>query len=104
MIKVANLTKQYGRKTAVDNLSFEVNRGEIVGFLGPNGAGKTTTMRIMASYMPATGGTVTIDGLDVFRDSLQVRQKIGYMPESVALYPEMRVIEYLRYRGRLKGL
>lgn len=104
MIKVTSLTKRFGRTTAIDDLSFEVKRGEIVGFLGPNGAGKTTTMRILSCFLPATGGTVTIADLDVFRDSLEVRRKIGYLPENVAVYPDMRVLEYLSYRGRLKGL
>jgi ABC-2 type transport system ATP-binding protein len=104
MIKVENLSKRFGRIKAVDNVSFEVGRGEIVGFLGPNGAGKTTTMRILSCFMPATGGQVTIDGLDVFTQSLAVRRKIGYMPEQAPLYPDMRVVEYLRYRGGLKGL
>ena len=95
MISVQNLTKRFGRKTAIDNLSFEVNRGEIVGFLGPNGAGKTTTMRILSCYMPATGGTVRIAGLDVFRDSIEVRRRIGYLPENAPLYNDMRVAGYL---------
>jgi ABC-2 type transport system ATP-binding protein len=104
MISVANLTKRYGRVTAVDNLSFEVKQGEIVGFLGPNGAGKTTTMRILSTFLPATGGTVRICGFDVFTESLEVRRRIGYLPETVPLYPDMRVSEYLLFRGRLKGL
>lgn len=104
MIKVSNLTKRFGRETAVDDLSFEVKRGEIVGFLGPNGAGKTTTMRILSTFLPATSGTVEIAGLDVFRDSMEVRRRIGYLPENAPLYEDMRVIEYLRYRARLKGL
>lgn len=104
MIKAANLTKRFGKTTAIDNLSFEVKRGEIVGFLGPNGAGKTTTMRILSCFLPATGGTVRIAGLDIFRDSLEVRRRIGYLPENVPVYPDMRVIEYLRHRARLKGL
>jgi ABC-2 type transport system ATP-binding protein len=104
MIKVEHLTKRYGRTTAVDDLSFEVAEGEIVGFLGPNGAGKTTTMRILSGYMPATGGTAIVAGLDVFSDSLEVRRRIGYLPESVPLYTDMRVNEYLKYRGRIKGL
>ena len=104
MIKVANLTKRFGRHIVLDNVSFEVKRGEIMGFLGPNGAGKTTTMRILACYLPPTGGTVTIDGLDVLNDSLDVRRRIGYLPEMVPMYQDMRVNEYLRYRARLKGL
>jgi len=104
MIEVANLTKVFGNTTAIDNLSFIVRKGEIVGFLGPNGAGKTTTMRILAGFLSPTGGTVTIAGLDALADSLQVRRKLGYLPENVPMYPEMRVNEYLHYRGRLKGL
>jgi ABC-2 type transport system ATP-binding protein len=103
MIRVKNLTKQFGRVTAIDNLSFEVERGEIVGFLGPNGAGKTTTMRILSCFMQPTGGTVTIAGLDVFSESREVRRKIGYLPENVPTYPEMRVSEYLSYRAGIKG-
>ncbi len=104
MIEVKNLTKRYGRVTAVNNLSFEVQKGEIVGFLGPNGAGKTTTMRILSSYLPATGGTVKIAGFDVFNDSFEVRKRIGYLPETVPLYSDMRVVEYLSYRARLKRM
>jgi len=104
MISVSNLTKRFGRTTAADNLCFEVARGEVVGFLGPNGAGKTTTMRMLACYLPPTGGRVTIAGLDVLRDSIEVRQRIGYLPENAPLYEDMRVSEYLEYRGRLKGL
>ena len=95
---------QFPGCVAVDDVSFEVGRGEIVGFLGPNGAGKTTTMRILACYLPATGGAVSVAGYDVFRDSIEVRRRIGYMPENVPLYPEMRVDEYLNFRARLKGV
>ena len=104
MLKVANLTKRFGRVLAVDNLSFEIEKGEIVGFLGPNGAGKTTTMRILSCFLPATGGTVTVAGYDVFSESVEVRRRIGYLPESVPLYGDMRIGEYLTYRARLKGL
>lgn len=104
MIEVRNLTKRYGTKVALDNVSFDVSDGEIVGFLGPNGAGKTTTMRILSTFMPATGGSVRIGGLDVFEDSLEVRRRIGYLPESAPLYDDMRVGEFLSYRGSLKGL
>jgi len=104
MIRVEHLTKRFGRTVAVDNLSFEVQRGEIVGFLGPNGAGKTTTMRVLACFLPPTGGTVTIDGLDIFRHSVEVRRRIGYLPENIPLYKEMRVSEYLKYRAILKGI
>ncbi len=104
MIKVEQLTKKYSGVTAISDLSFEVGKGEIVGFLGPNGAGKSTTMRILSSFMPATSGRASIAGHDVFRDSLKARMHLGYLPESVPLYGDMRVSEYLRYRGSLKGL
>lgn len=104
MINVDNLTKRFGGTTAVDNISFEVEQGEIVGFLGPNGAGKTTTMRMLTGFIPPTGGTMTVAGFDVIRESLEVRRKIGYLPENVPIYKDMRVIEYLTYRGKLKGL
>jgi len=104
MIQVKNLTKCYGPTLAVDNISFSIEKGEIVGFLGPNGAGKTTTIRILTCFMPATGGSATVAGFDVFSESLQVRQRIGYLPESVPLYTEMRVSEYLNFRGKLRGL
>ncbi len=104
MIEVANLTKRYAGHTAVSDISFKVNRGEIVGLLGPNGAGKSTTMRILSCFMPATSGTVRVAGLDVFHDSSEVRRRIGYMPENNPLHMEMRVREYLRFRARLKGL
>jgi ABC-2 type transport system ATP-binding protein len=102
MISVQNLTKYFGPVMAVDRISFEVARGEIVGFLGPNGAGKTTTMRILTSYLPATSGIATVAGYDVMTESLQVRRNIGYLPESVPLYTEMRVEEYLDFRAKLK--
>lgn len=104
MIKVENLTKSYAGFTAINDLSFQVAKGEIVGFLGPNGAGKSTTMRILSSFMPATSGKVTINGFDVFTHSQQARQSIGYMPENVPLYTDMRVTEYLNYRAALKGV
>jgi ABC-2 type transport system ATP-binding protein len=104
MIKVEQLTKKYAGITAINNLSFEVGKGEIVGFLGPNGAGKSTTMRILSSFMPATSGRALIAGHDVFTDSLKARMHLGYLPESVPLYSDLRVSEYLRYRGSLKGL
>ncbi len=104
MIQVANLTKRYAGHTAVSNISFEVGRGEIVGLLGPNGAGKSTTMRILACYLPATAGTVRVAGLDVFKQSDEVRRRIGYMPENNPLHHDMRVREYLKFRARLKGL
>lgn len=104
MIKVENLTKRYAGVTAIDNISFEVEKGEIVGFLGPNGAGKSSTMRILSSFMPATSGRASIAGYDVFEDSLRARAHLGYMPENVPLYAEMRVTEYLNYRAALKGV
>ncbi|PWU08446.1 MAG: ABC transporter [Verrucomicrobia bacterium] len=104
MIEVANLTKRFAGRTAISNVSFEVKRGEIVGLLGPNGAGKSTTMRILACYLPASSGMVHVAGLDVFRDSVEVRRRIGYMPENNPLHPDMRVREYLKFRARLKGL
>jgi ABC-2 type transport system ATP-binding protein len=104
MIEVKNLTKRYGRVTAINDVSFSVNAGEIVGLLGPNGAGKSTTLRVLACYLPATGGDVKVGGADIFSDSFEVRRKIGYLPESVPLYNDMRVNEYLRFRGGLKGL
>lgn len=104
MIKVEHLTKRYAGFTAIENLSFEVAKGEIVGFLGPNGAGKSTTMRILSGCMPATAGRASIAGFDVFTHSLEARRHIGYMPENVPLYTEMRVSEYLRYRASLKEL
>ena len=104
MIKVENLTKRYAGHTAVKDLSFEVERGEIVGFLGPNGAGKSTTMKILSCFLPATGGRASVAGYDVFTQSLEVRQHLGYMPENVPLYTDMRVNEYLEHRAALKGL
>jgi ABC-2 type transport system ATP-binding protein len=104
MIEVSNLTKRYAGRTAVNDISFTVAPGEIVGLLGPNGAGKSTTMRILSGFMPGTSGTVRVAGFDVFHDSDEVRRRIGYMPENNPLYPEMRVREYLKFRARLKGL
>ena len=104
MIEVSNLTKRYAGRTAVDDISFTVARGEIVGLLGPNGAGKSTTMRVLAGFIPANSGTVRVAGFDVFHDSDEARRRIGYMPENNPLYPEMRVREYLKFRARLKGL
>jgi ABC-2 type transport system ATP-binding protein len=104
MIKVENLTKRYAGQTAIKDLNFEVGKGEIMGFLGPNGAGKTTTMRILASYMPPSSGRATVAGFDVFEQSLQARAHLGYMPENVPLYNDMRVTEYLDYRAALKAV
>src|SRR4051794_15332019 len=104
MIKVENLTKRYAGQTAIENLNFEVGKGEIMGFLGPNGAGKSTTMRILSSFMPPTSGRASIAGFDIFDKSLQARAHLGYMPENVPLYNDMRVTEYLDYRAALKGV
>src|SRR5215207_11024316 len=104
MIHVKNLTKYYGDYAAVRDVSFDVDKGQIVGFLGPNGAGKSTTMRILAGFLTATSGTATIDGKDVFWDPIEARRRIGYMPENCPLYGDMRVDEYLWFRGGLKGL
>src|SRR5438105_7092737 len=104
MISVQNLSKYFGPVMAIDRVSFEVEQGEIVGFLGPNGAGKTTTMRILTTYLPATSGVAKVAGHDVMTESMEVRKNIGYLPESVPLYPEMRVEEYLDYRAKLKGV
>ncbi|MBA2431977.1 MAG: ATP-binding cassette domain-containing protein [Chthoniobacterales bacterium] len=104
MIKVEHLTKRYAGHTAIKDLSFEVGKGEIVGFLGPNGAGKSTTMRILSSFMPPTSGRASIAGFDIFDQSLQARAHLGYMPENVPLYGDMRVTEYLNYRAALKGV
>ncbi len=103
MIEVKNLTKKYGDFVAVDDISFSVPTGQILGFLGPNGAGKTTSVRIITCYMPPTAGSVTIDGLDVVEQSMEVRRKIGYLPESAPLYPEMDVLEYLDFVISLRG-
>jgi len=104
MISVQGLTKSYGPTDAVRDLSFSVDRGEVVGFLGPNGAGKSTTMKILSGYLPADAGEVKIAGFDILNQSLKARARIGYLPENVPLYPEMRVGEYLRYRAALKGV
>ncbi|MEY2545761.1 MAG: gliding motility-associated transport system ATP-binding protein [Verrucomicrobiota bacterium] len=104
MIKVEKLTKRYAGTTAIRDLDFEVGQGEIMGFLGPNGAGKSTTMRILAGFLPPTSGRASIAGFDVFEQSLQARERLGYMPENVPLYNDMRVTEYLNYRAALKGV
>lgn len=104
MIHVSELSKNFGPVRALDRVSFQVREGEILGFLGPNGAGKTTTLRILTGFLPADSGTVTVAGHDVRERSLDVRRAIGYLPEGVPLYPEMRVGEYLRFRSRLKGV
>jgi len=104
IINVQNLTKRFSGRTAVDNISFQVQPGEIVGFLGPNGAGKSTTMRMLTGYLPPTSGSASISGHDVFEDSLKARREIGFMPENVPLYEDMRVMEYLSFRAALKGV
>jgi ABC-2 type transport system ATP-binding protein len=104
LITVENLTKRYAAKTAIDGMSFQVEKGEILGFLGPNGAGKTTTMRIITGFMPATDGTVRVDGFDVFDNPLDVRRRIGYLPENPPLYQEMNVAAYLRFVAKIKGV
>ena len=104
MIKVEGLTKRYARNVAVDNISFEVDKGQIVGFLGPNGAGKTTTMRVLTCFLPPTSGTANVAGFDVTDNALEVKKRIGYLPETPPLYPEMEVHEYLTFTGRLKGM
>ena len=104
MIKVEHLTKKYGSFTAVNDISFQVEKGEIIGFLGPNGAGKSTTMKILTSFLPATSGKASIAGFDVFEQSIEARKRMGYLPENTPLYPDMKVGEYLRYRAALKGV
>jgi len=104
MIKVSGVTKKFPARLAVDNVSFEVERGEIVGFLGPNGAGKTTTMRMLTGYLSMNAGKIEVAGYDVATQPQEVRRRIGYLPESCPLYPEMRVDEYLRFRAELKGV
>lgn len=104
MIKAEGLSKRYDRTVAVDGISFEVNRGEIVGFLGPNGAGKTTTMRMLTCFMPPSGGTATVAGYDINTQPEEVKRRIGYLPESPPVYLEMTVAEYLEFVGKLKGL
>src|SRR5450432_2127966 len=104
MIKVEGLTKRYPRTVAVDNISFEVEKGQIVGFLGPNGAGKTTTMRVLTCFLPPTEGTANVAGFDVLEQPQEVKKHIGYLPETPPLYPEMEVDEYLTFVGQLKGI
>lgn len=104
MIEVQNVTKRYGNFLAVDDISFRVEKGEIVGFLGPNAAGKTTTMRIITSYMPATNGTVSVAGYDVFEQPMEVKKRIGYLPENPPLYLDMKVKDYLQFVAALKGV
>ena len=104
MITVENLTKRYPAKIAIEGVSFQVEKGEILGFLGPNGAGKTTTMRIVTGFMPASDGTVSVDGFDVFEHPIDVRRRIGYLPENPPLYVEMSVTGYLRFVAKIKGV
>ena len=104
MIEVKNLTKTFGTFRAVDNISFEAWRGEVVGFLGPNGAGKTTTMRILTGFIPPTSGEARVAGFDVFSDSLEVRKRVGYLPETVPVYPDMTVYGYIKFWAELRGL
>src|SRR5712671_397130 len=104
MIKVEGLTKRYARTVAVDNVSFEVQKGQIVGFLGRNGAGKTTTMRVLTCFLPPTEGTANVAGFDVQKQPMEVKKRIGYLPETPPLYPEMEVHEYLAFVARIKGI
>src|SRR5690242_18047229 len=104
MISVQQLSKKYSRTLAVDHISFEVQKGEIVGFLGPNGAGKTTTMRMLTCFLPPTSGTASVAGFDVLEQPLEVKKRIGYLPETPRHYPEMGTLKYLTFVGRLKGL
>ena len=104
MIEVRNLTKRYGPTIAVNDVSFDASAGEVLGFLGPNGAGKTTTMRMLTCYLPADGGTASIDGYDISENSLEVRKRIGYLPESAPLYPDMGVIDYLKFIAEIRDI
>src|ERR1700735_4192097 len=104
MIKVEGLTKRYARNVAVKNISFEVGKGEIVGFLGKNGAGKTTTMRVLTCFLPPSAGKASVAGFDVLEQPLEVKKNIGYLPETPPLYPEMDVVGYLTFVAKLKGI
>jgi ABC-2 type transport system ATP-binding protein len=104
MIQVNGLTKDYGARRAIDDLTFDAEQGEIVGFLGPNGAGKTTTMRILTGYMPPTDGTATVAGYDIVEESLEVRKRVGYLPETVPLYNDMTALEYLKFMADLRKI
>src|SRR3954447_793394 len=104
LINVSQLTKVYGATLAVDHVSFEVAKGQIVGFLGPNGAGKSTTLRMLTCYLPPTSGGASVSGFDIFHESEKVRENLGYLPENVPLYAEMRVEEYLDFRGQLRKM
>ena len=104
MIEIKEVTKYYGLKKAVDNISFSVDKGEILGFLGPNAAGKTTTMRVITGYLPATSGTASVDGFDVFENQIEVKKRIGYLPENPPLYTEMTVLAYLKFVAKIKRI
>src|ERR1700722_11026226 len=104
MIHVEKLTKEFDKVCAVNNVSFQVEKNEIVGLLGNNGAGKTTIMRMLTTFLPATSGIARVAGYDVMTESMDVRRRVGYLPESIPLYPEMRVVEYLEFRAKLKGV
>ena len=104
MIEVENLTKFYGPRRAINNLSFQIDRGEVVGFLGPNGAGKSTTMNILSCILPASSGTARIQGYDTFEHSIELRKIIGYLPETPPLYPDMSVFDYLIFAAQVRGL
>ena len=104
MIRVNGLTKDYGARRAIDNLTFDAEQGEIVGFLGPNGAGKTTTMRILTSYMPPTEGTAIVAGYDIMEESMEVRKRVGYLPETVPLYNDMTALDYLKFMADLRKI
>ena len=104
MIEAENLTKYYGSFLAISDVNFKVNQGEIVGFLGPNGAGKTTTMRILTGFLPPSSGTVRVAGYDLQKESIEVRRRIGYLPESVPLYRDMTVRAYLRFLASIRGV
>jgi ABC-2 type transport system ATP-binding protein len=104
MIEVQNLTKTFGSHLVVDSISFEAHKGEVVGFLGPNGAGKTTTMRMLTGFIPPTSGQVRVAGFDVFTDSLEARRRVGYLPETVPIYPDMTVYGYIKFWAELRGM
>src|SRR5213595_694258 len=104
IIEVENLTKRYAGNTAVEGITFSVQRGEILGFLGPNGAGKSTTMRILTCFMPATSGTARVAGYDVFEDPMEVKRRVGYLPETPPLYPDLSVLDQLEFAAKIKGM
>src|SRR5574341_2501831 len=104
MIQVNGLTKDYGARRAIESLTFDAEQGEILGFLGPNGAGKTTTMRILSGYMPPTEGEATVAGYDVVAESIEVRRRVGYLPETVPLYNDMTVFDFLKFMGELRHI